>query len=346
METRETIIEKLYVLRSILSLISIKYGIYNNINIQIDEKRRAIRAQEMVIYNQKKVIETRESIRSSSILKLQEEKAKIPNYEKQIIEKEKLLKKEKGLGGYFKKLSKGYNDALMYKNQIEGLKKDIESCEKSINYWINSINNDSEDLKKNRELLKKQYEVVETHQETIRSLELKLEEKRKVLLPACNAYYEAAIEIFHLSGFLDVRDWDYIDLMLFFLETRRGDSLKEALRYVDEEKRANRISASIAAASYRIASTISYNISQLRNDLNNNFNVLNTTINNAASQIASSVSNLNSSFKNNISSISSQMSELADQVKTGNALKAKIESSSTSLMHDVNYIVNEYKKYK
>lgn len=346
METRETIIEKLYVLRSILSLISIKYDIFNNINIQIYNKNEDIRKQENVIISEEKYIETREKIRSTHILNLKQEKEKLSNYEEKIAEKEKLLKKEKGLGGFLKKVSKGYNSVSLYKAEIECLKQDIESSKNSIDYWNRILNGESENLKKDRELLKKQNEVLETHQEAIRSLKLELEEKRKVILPVCNAYYEAAIEIFHLSGFLDVRDWEYIDLMIFFLETRRGDSLKEALRYVDEEKRADRISASITAASYRIASTISYNISQLRNDLNNNFNVLNTTINNAASQIASSVSNLNSSFKNNISLISSQMSELADQVKTGNALKAKIESSSTSLMYDVNYIVNEYKKYK
>lgn len=58
------------------------------------------------------------------------------------------------------------------------------------------------------------------------------------------------------ADLLDERDWQYLDLLIYYYETRRADSLKEALQLVDREKQTEMIASAVKAASSEICSSI------------------------------------------------------------------------------------------
>ena len=72
---------------------------------------------------------------------------------------------------------------------------------------------------------------------------------------ACrDKFFNALIEQF--NALFDVRDWKNLDLAIFALETRRADTIKEALQYVDDENRTQRIVQAIEMATKQICNTL------------------------------------------------------------------------------------------
>lgn len=64
------------------------------------------------------------------------------------------------------------------------------------------------------------------------------------------------------SGIIDERDWQYLDLVIFYYETRRADSIKEALQLVDRQKQTEMIVSAVQEAGREICSAI-YNAAQM-----------------------------------------------------------------------------------
>ena len=58
------------------------------------------------------------------------------------------------------------------------------------------------------------------------------------------------------SEILDVRDWENVDLIIYYFETNRAESIKEALVMVDAQKAVGAIVGAINNASREISSTI------------------------------------------------------------------------------------------
>lgn len=58
------------------------------------------------------------------------------------------------------------------------------------------------------------------------------------------------------GNLLDIRDWENLDLVIYYYETGRADSVKEALQLVDNEKRNNMLIQAIGIATNEICRSI------------------------------------------------------------------------------------------
>ncbi|MGN0804971.1 MAG: hypothetical protein ACI4MS_06280 [Candidatus Coproplasma sp.] len=77
---------------------------------------------------------------------------------------------------------------------------------------------------------------------------------------------------------VDFRDWRNIDLLIFYFETGRADTVKEALYQVDRERQNQSLVGALQLASSQICKTIDSSISALSGNLEMAFNKLNNTI--------------------------------------------------------------------
>lgn len=148
---------------------------------------------------------------------------------------------------------------------------------------------------------------------------------------------------------LDIRDWQHIDLVIFYFETGRADTLKEALQQVDRKVQTDEIIDAIKTAGQNISSTIRMSMNELRGDLNRSFAKLSVQL---ADQHREQMSALNS-ISGNIEKTNESLAKLQQtSEKNGesiekltsaaylnNALLTKISYDSLSLMSDVDYMV-------
>lgn len=107
------------------------------------------------------------------------------------------------------------------------------------------------------------------------------------------------------SALLDPRDWQYLDLVIFYFETGRAENMKEALQLVEREVQTQRIVSAVEMASERICGTITR----------------------AAVVISSQLRTL-----------SAQLTHVVEQQQIQNALLAKANATSEQLVSDVSYI--------
>ncbi len=107
------------------------------------------------------------------------------------------------------------------------------------------------------------------------------------------------------SALLDSRDWKYVDLVIFYFETGRAESMKEALQLVEREVQTQRIVGAIEMASERVCRTIAT----------------------AAAAISAQ-----------LSVIAERLGAVIKGQEMQNALLAKASATSESLMNDVQFI--------
>lgn len=141
------------------------------------------------------------------------------------------------------------------------------------------------------------------------------------LKEVCSEFYLALQKQF--SHIIDDRDWKNLDLVVFELETRRADTIKEALQLVDRELQTERLEKTITLAAEQICREIKQGFSQLNN-----------TIIECSKQICAQLTVMN--FQ--LMEIRGQLGELTDAVNLGNALQAKANETSAQIMSDVNAI--------
>ncbi|MDE7209325.1 MAG: hypothetical protein K2O31_05515 [Clostridia bacterium] len=118
---------------------------------------------------------------------------------------------------------------------------------------------------------------------------------------------------------LDERDWQYLDLIIFYIETGRAESIKEALQLLEREIQTKRIIGAIQEATECICSTIESAAARISAQLG--------VISNQLSQIAS---------QQQVQI--AQNAEIISQAKLQNALIAKSNVTSEQLMNDVEFI--------
>lgn len=151
-----------------------------------------------------------------------------------------------------------------------------------------------------------------------------LKEKDNKITPikeSCNEFYMALAKRF--NPLLDERDWEHLDLVIFELETRRADTVKEALQLVDRELQTERIQQTIVQATEQICYEIRRGFARLE-----------TTLIRCCEAICAQLAVMNVQ----LAGISEQLSELTDSVNLGNALQAKANVTSSQLLSTVNHI--------
>lgn len=123
------------------------------------------------------------------------------------------------------------------------------------------------------------------------------------------------------AGLIDERDWQYLDLIIFYLETGRADTMKEALQLVEREMQSQHIIAAIQEATERICSTMRV----------------------AAERISAQLGEISSQLQ--LITVQQQMqigqnSRLIAAADMQNALLAKANTSMEQIMQDVSYMRN------
>ncbi|MBQ8739564.1 MAG: hypothetical protein IJZ04_08725 [Clostridia bacterium] len=129
-----------------------------------------------------------------------------------------------------------------------------------------------------------------------------------------NAIYTALVNEY--SKILDIRDWENIDLIIFYLETGRAESMKEALQQVDRQRQMDSIVEAIATASRQICFTIQRGMEHI-----------NSTIISSAKLLSSQIEGISTQLTG--------VNNLLTAHSMQNALEEKADASSIQLMEDV-----------
>ena len=153
-----------------------------------------------------------------------------------------------------------------------------------------------------------QKEVAEYNKKADEELK-KIEVSAAPLYESCNALSDELAEKYTS---VSPRDWKYVDTLIFYFETGRADSVKEALQHLDREIQTNEIINTIKRSTEYICNTIKTCTREITARLD---------------RISEQLSEI--SFKQNI---------IIGQQALQTAIMAKMASSSESLAADVNYM--------
>ena len=159
-----------------------------------------------------------------------------------------------------------------------------------------------------------------------------IEEKMREAEEAKSAYLPImrALQA-EFSDILDKRDWSYVDLVIYYFESGRADTLKEALLQVDNERRANRIVDTIKEASRSICMTLKTGFAMLNNTLQQGFAAIESRI--MQQNVLLAKQNELMTQQNGL--LAQQNAKIAELVSVGNmsnALLAKQNESSEQLV--------------
>ena len=119
-------------------------------------------------------------------------------------------------------------------------------------------------------------------------------------------------EIAQKYNSIDVRDWKYVDTLIFYFETGRADSVKEALQHLDREIQTNEIISTIKQSAEYICNTIKTCTRQITARLD--------------------------MISAQLTGIAAAQKVMIQQQTLQTALMAKMARSSESLAADVNYM--------
>lgn len=218
--------------------------------------------------------------------------------------------------------------------------KEIKSTEKSIRELKNELA--SYQLEKNAsKMVLDKYVAIANEKRAV------FEKDRTRLSKLSQDMYDRLVAQF--KSVLDIRDWKHIDLIIYYFETGRADTLKEALQQVDRRVQTDEIVKEIRVAGQNISSTIRMSMNELRGDLNRSFAKLSTqlaeqhreqmsaieSVNSNIAKTNESIAKLQSSNEKNAESIE----KLSSATNLNNALLAKISCDSLTLMSDVDYMI-------
>ena len=145
------------------------------------------------------------------------------------------------------------------------------------------------------------------------SLKITKEETRKIRkaksegAKSSKILYGALVDQY--ADILNPVDWENLDLIIFYFETGRADTMQDALKQVDRQRQADAIVDAINEASERICNTITYG-----------FQKLESTVIKCATVISKQLENINENQQLIMSGI----------ISTNNALNALKEQANTS----------------
>lgn len=134
---------------------------------------------------------------------------------------------------------------------------------------------------------------------------------------------------------IDFRDWANVDLIIFYYETGRADTMKEALQQVDRQRQNDTLVRAIGVATKMLSKTVRQSVSALEKTLEGSFRRLSVQLEAQHQTSMDEVSKLQASLEAQNSQL-----EYLGQVQTENqamtnALLEKINVSSLKLASDM-----------
>lgn len=142
---------------------------------------------------------------------------------------------------------------------------------------------------------------------------------------------------------IDFRDWANVDLIIFYYETGRADTMKEALQQVDRQRQNETLVKAVGMATEMIAKTILQSIGSLKNTLDHSFRKLSVQLEFQHQKSLEQVSKLGAELEAKLGEQAEELRlsaeaqarvQAANQEMT-NALLKKINVSSTQLAYDM-----------
>ena len=181
------------------------------------------------------------------------------------------------------------------------------------------------------------------------------------VLPICTSIAQATKKAMLETslGVITEADWANIDLLIFYLETGRADSLKEALQLVDKQRQTEQITYAIHEASQHITNTLSARLNSLGAIIQTGFAQLGRQIqynhNETMNTMLTSFGNLENTISSGNREISQQLGNLSDTMKAEGrkiaeaehlnaSLLKKANESSDQLMYELRYNQKYWKK--
>jgi hypothetical protein len=139
-------------------------------------------------------------------------------------------------------------------------------------------------------------------------------------------------------------DWANIDLLIFYLQTGRADTLKEALQQADRQRQTDSIVNELKHATSAISSTINAGFGRLATAMGRCFSQLSYQINEYTQQIGAytqqvigAIENLHTNINSNYAQIIANNKEVVNEQKLQTALLEKANKSSDDLMNELRY---------
>lgn len=148
--------------------------------------------------------------------------------------------------------------------------------------------------------------------------------EKDIVVPVVKSMFDALLNQY--SSLLDSRDWKNLDLIIFYLETGRADTIKEALSHVDRQNQMDRLTEAVNEASATICKTLERSFASLENCINENFENLSYQLSKQHREQMGALKGIGSS----LNSISSRV----DQISVNSAMQ-------TSLLNNININSNE-----
>ncbi len=133
------------------------------------------------------------------------------------------------------------------------------------------------------------------------------------------------------SDMVDKRDWENIDVMLYALETRRAENMKEALSFVDSERRTAQIVSSVKVAAKEIGKSINGGLHHLQGTMTQQFQKLGDAVVRQGDMVAGRIKELDSKVDDN----SNYVQQLGSQVSLNNALREKANENMAAIASEI-----------
>lgn len=216
----------------------------------------------------------------------------------------------------------------------EEKEKEVARYKQKIND-INKTLSDKEVVKEKSEVTLK---IIDDELKPLYSKRLELINKNESIksLQKINETIYKNLEDNHQSIFCE-RDWAYIDLILFYINTGRADTVKEALLLVDLQVQTNQIVSAISSLSNQLTSILTMGIKYLGDVINSNFAMLSTQLNfikgsiDRNSQLLIEEASLNRSFMNNLNVSCEKMTNELSKIKESSDKITQLDSEILKL---------------
>lgn len=153
--------------------------------------------------------------------------------------------------------------------------------------------------------------------------------KATAIIESSNNIYLTVKESF--EGFLDERDWENLDIIIYELETGRADTMKEALQQADLYIRHDEIMGVMEVATDAICSTIKESIGELSRSIGRSLSNLRSEM----SGLRSEIYEMNQTNRELANGLTTKFDDLISAQELSNALLKKANVSSEDLAEDV-----------
>lgn len=187
--------------------------------------------------------------------------------------------------------------------------------------WKKSMKSDLDNLVKYTYMPDREKHFLERGQQTLEQYRECRQNANNFIAPRVQlhkATYNALLDSF--GGMLDPRDWPYLDLIIYYVETDRAGTIREALQQLDRERQTQQIIGSIKMATKAICRTIQSEMSALRSTIQTGF------------------ASLQSSIDSGFAKMNAIGQAQLEQMSLANALRAKANTTSEQLMNDISYM--------